>query len=426
MADATTAATGGGLVISGGNFHGEPVALALDFAKLAISELGAISERRIALLVDPRLNGGLPPVPLARQRPGVGDDAPPVHGRGPGLGEQGPGPPGQRRFDPHFGQPGRPRLDGLDRRPPRSGGRRQRAAHPGPGAAGGRPGARPPVGPNDRDGRASAAGQCAPAPESRRPTSDSIGRAAPGSRPPPDGRHRGRVRARPRRSPGRSDEPAAGWSGQASGCSSLPGAAVDRPPQTAFAASPARSAAAPTAPAAGAGRPPPPPLPPPGRPPPETRARGSGAAPPAGRVAPPDRRAPRREPSGRGPAARASSAARTSGPSSPESVPRPNVAQSRTSGSSSPESLISASARLGRQRLRARSWPRRRRPPAARPSPRGRQGDDVRQRRRIGGVPQGRHDGGHGAPGPARRPAVQQRGQNRRPGARIQLARGGP
>ena len=53
-------ATGGGRVISGGNFHGEPVALALDFAKLAIAELGAISERRTSLLLDPRLNGGLP------------------------------------------------------------------------------------------------------------------------------------------------------------------------------------------------------------------------------------------------------------------------------------------------------------------------------------------------------------------------------
>jgi histidine ammonia-lyase len=60
-ADADALATGGGLVISGGNFHGEPIAIALDFAKLAISELGAISERRIALLVDARLNGGLPP-----------------------------------------------------------------------------------------------------------------------------------------------------------------------------------------------------------------------------------------------------------------------------------------------------------------------------------------------------------------------------
>jgi len=56
-----TVATGGGRVISGGNFHGEPIALALDFAKLALAELGAISERRTALLVDARLNGGLPP-----------------------------------------------------------------------------------------------------------------------------------------------------------------------------------------------------------------------------------------------------------------------------------------------------------------------------------------------------------------------------
>jgi histidine ammonia-lyase len=60
VVDPGTSATGGGLVISGGNFHGEPIALALDFAKLAIAELGSIAERRIALLVDARLNGGLP------------------------------------------------------------------------------------------------------------------------------------------------------------------------------------------------------------------------------------------------------------------------------------------------------------------------------------------------------------------------------
>jgi histidine ammonia-lyase len=65
VADADTMATGGGRVISGGNFHGEPIALALDFAKLALAELGSISERRTALLVDHRLNGGLPPF-LAR------------------------------------------------------------------------------------------------------------------------------------------------------------------------------------------------------------------------------------------------------------------------------------------------------------------------------------------------------------------------
>jgi histidine ammonia-lyase len=60
VVDEEALATGGGVVISGGNFHGEPIALALDFAKLALSELGAISERRTALLVDERLNGGLP------------------------------------------------------------------------------------------------------------------------------------------------------------------------------------------------------------------------------------------------------------------------------------------------------------------------------------------------------------------------------
>lgn len=53
-------ATGGGRVISGGNFHGQPVALAMDFAALAIAELGSISERRTALLIDGRLSG-LPP-----------------------------------------------------------------------------------------------------------------------------------------------------------------------------------------------------------------------------------------------------------------------------------------------------------------------------------------------------------------------------
>lgn len=50
-----------GEVISGGNFHGQPLALALDFLALAVSELGSISERRIERLVNPSLNGGLPP-----------------------------------------------------------------------------------------------------------------------------------------------------------------------------------------------------------------------------------------------------------------------------------------------------------------------------------------------------------------------------
>ena len=46
-----------GEVISGGNFHGEPVALALDYAVLALAELASISERRCARLVDAHLSG---------------------------------------------------------------------------------------------------------------------------------------------------------------------------------------------------------------------------------------------------------------------------------------------------------------------------------------------------------------------------------
>ncbi len=44
-------------IIQGGNFHGEPVALAMDYLKIAISELGNISERRTARLVDGSLSG---------------------------------------------------------------------------------------------------------------------------------------------------------------------------------------------------------------------------------------------------------------------------------------------------------------------------------------------------------------------------------
>lgn len=50
-----------GEVISGGNFHGAPVAMALDFAAIALTDLASISERRIDRLVNPDLNEGLPP-----------------------------------------------------------------------------------------------------------------------------------------------------------------------------------------------------------------------------------------------------------------------------------------------------------------------------------------------------------------------------
>lgn len=54
-------ADGEGDVLSGGNFHGEPVAFALDFLGIALSALAGISERRLERLVNPALNEGLPP-----------------------------------------------------------------------------------------------------------------------------------------------------------------------------------------------------------------------------------------------------------------------------------------------------------------------------------------------------------------------------
>jgi histidine ammonia-lyase len=49
-------------VISAGNFHGEPVAIAMDYAGLALTELGNMSERRVARLVDADSNGGVLPM----------------------------------------------------------------------------------------------------------------------------------------------------------------------------------------------------------------------------------------------------------------------------------------------------------------------------------------------------------------------------
>ncbi|WP_246238776.1 histidine ammonia-lyase [Paenibacillus anseongensis] len=59
-----------GLVISGGNFHGQPIAFAMDFLKIGMSELANISERRTERLVNPALSGGLPA--FLSHNPGVG------------------------------------------------------------------------------------------------------------------------------------------------------------------------------------------------------------------------------------------------------------------------------------------------------------------------------------------------------------------
>ena len=58
-----------GLIVSGGNFHAEPVGFAADMVAMAISEIGAIAQRRVALMVDPVLSFDLPA--FLTPRPGL-------------------------------------------------------------------------------------------------------------------------------------------------------------------------------------------------------------------------------------------------------------------------------------------------------------------------------------------------------------------
>ena len=58
-----------GDVLSGGNFHGQPLAFALDFMAIAAAELGSISERRTDRILDPDRSSGLPP--FLASRPGL-------------------------------------------------------------------------------------------------------------------------------------------------------------------------------------------------------------------------------------------------------------------------------------------------------------------------------------------------------------------
>ncbi len=58
-----------GRIVSGGNFHAEPVGFAADMIALAVSEIGSIAQRRVALMVDPALSFDLPP--FLTPNPGV-------------------------------------------------------------------------------------------------------------------------------------------------------------------------------------------------------------------------------------------------------------------------------------------------------------------------------------------------------------------
>ncbi len=104
-----------GEVLSGGNFHAEPVAFAADNLALAAAEIGALAERRIALLIDATLVGPAA-VPRARRRRELRlHDCPRDSGRAR-VGKQDARASGIGRFAAYVGEPGRPRVDGDVRR----------------------------------------------------------------------------------------------------------------------------------------------------------------------------------------------------------------------------------------------------------------------------------------------------------------------
>ena len=104
-----------GEMLSGGNFHGQAVAMALDVLAIALTNLATMSERRIDRLVHPDLNQGLPPfLTRGRRRElGLHDGA----GDGGVAGErvQGALASGERRHDSHRRQQGGRRADGDGR-----------------------------------------------------------------------------------------------------------------------------------------------------------------------------------------------------------------------------------------------------------------------------------------------------------------------
>ena len=178
-------------ILSGGNFHGQPVALALDFAAIAVAELAAIAERRIEQCLNPDLSG-LPPFLAVSSglhsglHAGAGDRG------GAGQREQGAVPPRQRRFDPLVGRARGSRVDGGPRRLEAGAGGRERA----PGAGGGGAVRRP---------RAGSARAAAPrAGHRRRPRADPAGGAGPRGRPPAVPGHRRHRRADRQRASGRT------------------------------------------------------------------------------------------------------------------------------------------------------------------------------------------------------------------------------
>ena len=174
-------------IVSNGNFHGQPVAFALDCLAIAVAELANISERRVERMVNPSLSDGLAGVPHARGRDQLGDDDPAVRVGSARLREQGARPSGERRLDPDERRSGGPRLDGERCRAEGAAGARERRALARDRAARRRAGGRVPGAARAGARRRGRAG----------PRADALGAAARG--PLALGRHRARRGVDPRR-----------------------------------------------------------------------------------------------------------------------------------------------------------------------------------------------------------------------------------
>ena len=103
-----------GDVRSGGNFHGESLALALDHLALCVAGFGTIAERRVARLVDPNLNNGLPA--FLTSEPGVRTGFMIVQYTAASVVSESRSlvVPGVVRHDPHIGGTGGSRQHGGD------------------------------------------------------------------------------------------------------------------------------------------------------------------------------------------------------------------------------------------------------------------------------------------------------------------------
>ena len=101
--------------ISGGNFHAQPVAFAADIITMALCEIASLSERRISVLVDPKMSG-LPAFLTDDGGVNSGLMIPQVTAAALVAENRSLAFPASVEFDPDLGRPGRSCLDGADRR----------------------------------------------------------------------------------------------------------------------------------------------------------------------------------------------------------------------------------------------------------------------------------------------------------------------